>query len=579
MRRDESNALAAMQADITIREILQTGLLSCRQDTAVADAAAQMVKARCSSIMVEDAAGTVVGIWTERDALALDLTEPGLLQAPIEKYMSSPVKTLSVTTGIGEAALRFREERIRHFLVLDEAGKPCGVISQSDIVINQGIEYFIALREVDAVFNRRYQVVVGTLPMSEAVAQMRSGQLDAIIVQRSDGVYGILTERDVVRLISDRQLDVVVEAVASYPLITLPLKTSLYQARKVFVDNRIRHLGVTGAGGELLGLVTFSDILANIEHEYVHHLREALREAEANLAASHQTLRLAAKAFESTFEGILVTNADRVIESVNPAFTQITGYQAQEVIGKTPAMLASGRHDAAFYNEMYQALQETGHWQGEICNRRKNGEAYVEWLTINAVKDPAGKVTNYVAVFTDFTTRKQAEDEIRFLAEHDPLTRLPNRTLLRERLSRAMAHADRNGKKVAVIFLDLDDFKGVNDNFGHGAGDEMLRVVAERMVEAVRREDTVARLAGDEFVLVLEDLSGVEGIAAIVNKIVDAVARPVVHEGREIKVATSVGVSLYPDHGNDVDILVKHADEAMYAAKEKGSVFELFGER
>ncbi len=563
--------------EITIREILHAGVLSCTPETAIADAAARMVDHRCSSIMIEQA-GAIVGIWTEGDALAVDLSDPDLLQAPISRFMSTPVRTVPVATSIGEAALRFREEGVRHFLVSDEAGKPCGVISQSDIVINQGIEYFIALREIGSVFNRRYQAIDGGVPVGEAVAAMRSGGLDAIVVKRGDGIYGILTERDVVRLISRRLWRAKVEEVASYPLVTLPLNSSLYQARKVFVENRIRHLGVTDAEGELLGLVTFADILASVEHEYVRRLREALHESEASLAASNRELRLAAKAFESTFEGILVTDAEQVIQSVNPAFTQITGYRSDEVVGRTPAILASGRHDAAFYRAMYHALESTGHWQGEICNRRKNGEIYVEWLTVNAVKDAAGKVTNYVAVFTDFTTRKQAEEQIRFLAQHDALTGLPNRSLLRERLLRAIAHAQRNGRKLAVIFLDLDDFKTVNDTFGHDAGDEILQVVAKRLTDTVRREDTVARLGGDEFILVLEELATLDGLPAIVAKIIEAVARPVVFEGREIRSATSVGVSVYPDDGATPENLVKHADAAMYVAKEKGSNrFHFFG--
>jgi diguanylate cyclase (GGDEF)-like protein/PAS domain S-box-containing protein len=562
--------------ELTIREIVHTGLLSCPPEALVAEAAARMVEARCSSIMIEQE-GTIVGIWTERDALALDFAEPEVLGAPISRFMSAPVKTIPVTTGIGEAALRFHEEDVRHFLVIDEDGKPCGIISQSDIVINQGIEYFIELREISSVFNRRYQCIPGGLSVSEAVTTMRTGQLDAVVVRRADGVFGILTERDVVRLISTGRLQAAAAEVASFPLITLPITGSLYHARKLFVENRIRHLGVTDDQGEILGLVTFADILASVEHEYVRRLREALKESQASLAASNRELQLAAKAFESTFEGIVVTDANQIIQSVNPAFTQITGYRPQDVIGKTPKVLASGRHDDAFYRGMFESLNATGHWQGEICNRRRNGELYVEWLTVNAVRDSAGKVTNYVAVFTDFTTRKAAEDQIRFLAQHDGLTGLPNRTLLRERLVRAIAHAQRNGKRVAVIFVDLDDFKMINDTFGHGAGDEMLRVVAQRLTDAVRREDTVARLGGDEFILLLEELNSLDGIPGIARKVIEAVSRPVVFEGVEMHTASSVGICFYPNDGHTPDDLLKHADSAMYIAKEKGrNNFHLF---
>lgn len=566
---DALGNITGMHPEITIREIISPDILSCAPATPLAEAARLMVDKRCSSILVAED-GKAVGIWTEQDALALDVADADPLRSPIARFMSAPVKTLSVDTALGEAALRFREEGVRHFLVVDAAGAHCGILSQSDVVINQGIEYFISLREVKAVFNRRHLTVPGVTPTRDAVREMKQGSLDAIVVQDAERGYGMFTERDVVRLIGAVAPPATIGELASYPLITLPVNASLYQARKYFIEKRIRHLGVVGDAGELLGLIAFSDILANIEHEYVHHLREALRESQSALALSTQHLQLAAKAFESTFEGIVVTTADNIIESVNPAFTRITGYQAQEVVGRTPAILASGRHDAAFYQGMYDALAKTGSWQGEVCNRRKNGEIYVEWLTINAVKDVAGNVTNYVAVFTDFTSRKAAEEQVRFLAQHDALTRLPNRTLLRERLLRAILHAHRNGRKLAVFFLDLDDFKLVNDTLGHSAGDHMLKVVAQRLTDCVRAEDTVARLGGDEFIVVLEEIASAEDVPAIVEKVIASLAQPMVFEGHEMRVSTSIGISLYPEDGVDPDMLIKNADIAMYQAKEAG---------
>ncbi|MCK9386892.1 MAG: diguanylate cyclase [Sulfuritalea sp.] len=558
-----------MYTELTVKEIVHADILGCAPATPLADAARRMVENHCSSILIE-ADGKAVGIWTEQDALALDITDGTLGRSPISEFMSAPVKTLLVDTAIGEAALRFREEGVRHFLVVDAAGGHRGIISQSDIVINQGIEYFISLREVKSVFNRRHLTVPGATPTRDAIREMRQGGFDAIVVTHAERGYGMFTERDVVRLVSSSTAPAAIGELASYPLITLPANASLFYARKHFLQKQIRHLGVTGDAGELLGLVTFADILANIEHEYVHHLREALRESKSALEISHRHLRLAAKAFDSTFEGIVVTNADNIIESVNPAFTRITGYSAQEVIGKTPAILASGRHDGAFYREMHETLANTGFWQGEICNRRRNGEIYVEWLTINAVADHSGKITNYVAVFSDFTSRKAVEDQIRFLAQHDALTRLPNRTLLRERLLRAILHARRNNRKLAVFFLDLDDFKQVNDSFGHPAGDHLLKVVAQRLADCVRAEDTVARLGGDEFVVVLEEIASAEGVPAIVSKLIDTLSQPMVFEGHEMRVSASIGISLYPDDGEEPDILVRNADKAMYQAKEKG---------
>ncbi len=558
-----------MKAEITVKEIVQANVLTCPPQTPLAEAARRMVDSHCSSILVEDA-GRVVGIWTEQDALRLDLSSPAFGSSPISASMSSPVKTLGDHVGIGEAALRFREERVRHFVVLDGSGRHRGIISQSDIVINQGIEYFVALREVKSVFNRRHLSIDAAMPVQEAVAQMREDGLDAVIVEHPHYGAGIVTERDVVRLVCRGLTPANVGELASYPLISLSVNDSLYHARKLFVDKHIRHLGVTGDDGKLVGLITFADILANIEHQYVHHLREALRESQSKLEASSQHLRLAAKAFESTFEGIVVADANSRIESVNPAFTQITGYLPEDVIGKTPAILSSGRHDAAFYRDMYAALDANGFWQGEICNRRKNGEIYVEWLNINAVRDAEGRITNYVAVFSDFTSRKAAEEQIRFLAQHDALTKLPNRTLLRERLVRAVPHAQRNEKKLAVIFIDLDDFKKVNDSFGHAAGDHMLKTVAQRLTGCVRAEDTVARLAGDEFIIVLEEIASAESVGPVVGKIRRALSEAMTFEGREMVITASIGISLFPDDGATPDDLLKKADLAMYAAKDLG---------
>lgn len=566
-----------MSNEITIREIFHPDILTCLPDTPLADAARRMVEARCSSILVEDR-GRIVGIWTEQDALALDVGDEAQFQRPISEAMSSPVKTLAIDTPIGEAAVRFHEEGLRHFLVVDATGEPRGIVSQTDVVINQGIEYFLSLREVESVFTRRHRTIPAAAPLAEAVRTMRAERLDALIVTRNGG-HGIITERDVVRLVGNGRVPATVGDAASFPLATLPLSASLYLARKMFVDKRIRHLGVTGSDGELQGLVTFADILMNIELEYVHHLREALRESQASLALSDQRVRLAAKAFESTYEGIVVTNPRHVIESVNPAFTQITGYAAEEVIGLTPAVLSSGRHDAAFYRGMREALEDGGHWQGEICNRRKNGEIYVEWLTINAVRDNDDRLTHYVGVFTDFTTRKAAEEHMRFLAHHDALTGLPNRVLLKERLRRAIPHARRNARKVAVVFIDLDSFKAVNDALGHNAGDHLLRLVAQRLVGSVRGEDTVARLAGDEFVVVLEDLANEVSVPPVVAKLIDSLSVPAFFEGEEVQVTASIGISIYPDDGDDPDELVRNADLAMYRSKEKGgNLFHFFAE-
>ncbi len=559
-----------MTTDVSIECILQPDILTCSADTPLATAVRRMMEARCSSILVLDDAGAVLGIWTEHDALALDMADARTFQSPIARHMSSPVKTLPAGTGLGEAAQRFREERVRHFLVVDNIGTRLGIVTQTDIVLNQGIEYFLALRELSSVLNRRYAVVASSMPVREAVTRMHADGTDAILVAYEDGNHGILTERDVMRLISATIATASVGEVASRPLICVGAEVSLYHARHLFTDRHIRHLGVTDGQGRLLGLVAFADILSSIEHEYAHRLRETLKEREHSLAISLQHQRLAAKVFESTLEGIVVTNAQQVIESVNPAFTRITGYTAQEVIGKSPSLLSSGRHDAAFYRRMREDLQTHGHWQGEIWNRRRNGEVYPEWLTINTVRNEQGEIVNYVGVFSDITRRKAEQEQMQFLAYHDGLTGLPNRGLFLDRLHHALAHAHRSRTLVAVLFIDLDNFKPVNDALGHHVGDRLLQTVAERLTAVVREADTVARLGGDEFTVILESLNDANDAPLIVQKIVDTVSQPMQIDGQEVLTTASIGVSLYPQDSTDAEDLLRHADTAMYRAKNSG---------
>jgi diguanylate cyclase (GGDEF)-like protein/PAS domain S-box-containing protein len=285
-------------------------------------------------------------------------------------------------------------------------------------------------------------------------------------------------------------------------------------------------------------------------------------------------LRIAATAFESQ-EGMFITDAAGIILKVNRAFTEITGYSAEEAIGQTASLTKSGRHDAAFYAEMWQSIQHSGAWQGEIWNRRKNGQVFPEWLTITAVKDANGETSHYVSTLTDITARKAAENEIKNLAFYDPLTRLPNRRLLRDRLQQALASSTRSGREGALLFIDLDNFKDLNDTRGHDTGDLLLQQVAQRLSTCIREGDTVARLGGDEFVVMLEDLSANSREAAtqtetVGEKILAALNLSYSLAGHQHRSTPSIGATLFNDHEMSVDDLLKRADLAMYQAKAAG---------
>ncbi|MDD5298602.1 MAG: PAS domain S-box protein [Rhodocyclaceae bacterium] len=289
---------------------------------------------------------------------------------------------------------------------------------------------------------------------------------------------------------------------------------------------------------------------------------------------AEQELRIAATAFEAQ-EGMIIADANNIILRVNRAFTRSTGYASEEAVGRHVRLLKSGRHDAAFYAEMWKTVRREGSWQGEIWNRRKNGEVYPEWLTITAVKNRDGEITHYVGTHTDITSRKAAEDEIKHLAFYDPLTRLPNRRLLMDRLHQALATSSRTGREGALLFIDLDNFKTLNDSLGHDMGDLLLQEVALRLSACVREGDTVSRLGGDEFVVVLEVLSETSQEAraqaeGVGSKMLAAIGQPYMLAGHEFHSTPSIGITLFGRRERSPVELLKEADLAMYRAKAAG---------
>jgi diguanylate cyclase (GGDEF)-like protein/PAS domain S-box-containing protein len=288
------------------------------------------------------------------------------------------------------------------------------------------------------------------------------------------------------------------------------------------------------------------------------------------LVEAEESLRLAQSVFEVAGEGILVTDADNRIIAVNPAFTVLTGYSAADVLGRTPDLLASGLHDAAFYAAMWQRLVQDGHWEGEISNRRKDGRIYVEWLRITVIPERPGHGRRYVALFSDITDRKREAEVVWHQANFDDLTGLPNRKLLEDRIQRAIALAHRKHTKVAVLFIDLDRFKPVNDTYGYAAGDDLLHQVARRLENCLRDEDTVARIGGDEFIAVLPDLRIAEAPAKAAEKIVTVLSEPFRVGDDFVEISCSIGIALFPGDADNADALIARADAAMYAAKQSG---------
>ncbi|NJD07921.1 MAG: PAS domain S-box protein [Methylococcaceae bacterium] len=285
---------------------------------------------------------------------------------------------------------------------------------------------------------------------------------------------------------------------------------------------------------------------------------------------AEEQLRQAQRVFDHTAEGIIVTDAQVRIVAVNRAFSEITGYSEADVLGRDPKLLASGRQDADFYRTMWASLIQTGCWFGEIWNRRKSGEIYPEWLNISSVEDEQGQVTHYVGVFSDITVAKRSQEALEFLTHHDSLTDLPNRLLCRSRLEHAIQRASREQRKVAVLYVDLDRFKGVNDSLGHPVGDQLLKIVARRMGGRLRQDDTLARMCGDEFVVLLEHSATPHSVVAVAHSLLGLFASAQVVGKHDVYITASIGISLYPDDGEDADGLLRNADLAMRQAKALG---------
>lgn len=290
----------------------------------------------------------------------------------------------------------------------------------------------------------------------------------------------------------------------------------------------------------------------------------------AQRKAAH-LLALNAKVFAVSNDGIMIVNADNCIVEVNPAFTELTGYSHDEVLGKDPKLLSSGKQESEFYSDMWKSLIEAGHWEGELWNRRKDGEAFLAQMSIYTLRDSHNKVINRIAVFSDITQSKAEQETVAHQAQHDFLTNLPNRLLFRDRFQQQLARAKRHKKKFAVLYIDLDKFKPVNDTLGHRVGDLLLVAVAERLKLQVREIDTISRFGGDEFAVLMSEVTSRNDVTTLADKILASLSLPYSLEGYDIHISGSMGIAIYPDDGRDMEMILSKADEAMYKAKHNGA--------
>lgn len=319
-----------------------------------------------------------------------------------------------------------------------------------------------------------------------------------------------------------------------------------------------------------LGLGDEQDEVLTSSHVEMLSTASSILGAAINNTKNLRDLKMSSAVYEHTIDGVLITDANNKIIHVNDAFLEITEHSREFAIGKNPKMLKSGNHSKHFYQQMWHKLEQEGYWQGEITNRKKSGEIYIEWLSINTIKNNQGEIENYIAIFSDVTHQRKDAHKQAYLATHDPLTGLSNRLLLDDRLEHAIHHASRFGKCISLIFCDLDNFKPINDTYGHNVGDEILKSVASYLKNTLRKEDTICRFGGDEFVILIEELKNFEHLNNILEKINNITKQPCTVDDHMHTIGMSIGASIFPEDGITAEELIKSADTAMYKAKNQG---------
>ncbi|KZN43742.1 EAL domain-containing protein [Pseudoalteromonas luteoviolacea] len=556
---------------LKIKDVFSTNLLSCDYSTSLHDALCIMQKHSISSIFVKDNE-EIVGIWTESDCVKLDIKNVRIMELPIGQVMTSPVHDILVDKTLSEATVKLHQLGIRHLLVKGVNFTPIGVVSLSDIVRNQGLDHYLHFRPIADHYDTSVKILDSEQCISEAIEVMRIEGATAVLVYHQQlNEYGIITQRDVAYAILRPQWQMPCWHLASYPMLSMTPDESLFDAYRKMTAKSIRHLVVRESKSQqVIGLLALKNVLTEIETAYCSELENVLAQRDIALRKSEKNLYLANRIIDASLDGIMITRSSGEIIQINPAFSALTGYQDYEVIGKKPSILSSGLHEKPYYDTMWAELRAKGVWQGEICNKKKSGEIYVEWLTIIEINEPYSDEVLYAAIFSDITERKNAEEKIARLAYFDELTGLPNRRLFYDRLAMALASAHRDNHKISIMFIDLDRFKEVNDTLGHSAGDKLLIQVSERIKSILKEGDTLARLGGDEFVVLLTEVRDVESVLSFADKLLLQFNKSFNLGEISVAATASLGASMYPEDGLDSESLLKHADVAMYRSKELG---------
>ena len=570
----ESNFVHALGAEEllvprTVADLMTRDPITLPPQASVAEALTLMAERHISSVLIAES-GRVLGIVSERDAIRLAGADLDLSATPVADQMSSPVHRIGPDRPAYEVTPRMRELGVRRLTVEDASGRLVGILTRSDLLKDIQDVYMHLLRRVVAVQGRALQ---------DARRQLSKQSVLRSLLEHSEDLGVVAADADQsIHFINDTALAALGLTAATARL--LPL-SGLLAAAGLAVENYAGRLAAL-AGAAHLTLDLSRD--TGGDQRWLRLVASAIRNAAGDLEGylltvqditeehtARQQQRLVTTLFDNTSEGILISDAHNRILTVNPAFTAITGYSAAEAVGQNPRLLNSGRHDVTFFRNLWEQLERTGAWNGEVWNRRKNGEVYPEWLQINQVRGTDGQVVQHVAIFSDLSVAQRSAEEIDYLRHHDPLTGLPNLTRLRERLGEALERLSRERGRLAVLVLDLDRFQDVVATHGHAAGDDALRHIGERLAAATQPADIVARLEGDSFVIARPIDPGLEAsvqTTLAAEALQQVIRRPLDQAGLpDLTVTATIGVALYPEDGASVTSLLRNAESALKQAK------------
>lgn len=559
-----------------IRQIVSRRIISVGPETPAVAALAVMAEARISCLVIA-VKKKPLGIFTERDLVRAANREIPFSQSTIGELMTSPVLTIPGHLNIFEAYNLMLTNHIRHHVVVDQNGRLLGVMSQSDLINHLGLEYFVEMRKVEQIMSSQVITLTPERPASVMLGEMAGPGISCVVITSEGRPLGILTERDAVRLVA-AGIDLnatTLASVMSAPVRTIALGETVHLAALTMKQERIRRMVVTDSAGQIAGIVTQSDIVKGLEGKYIESLKQIIREKEDIFQQTarelvDKTVYLDNILSSSLDMAIIATDSKLRIKYFNPVAEKVFGHNAASVIGRSAEeMHILAGLPAERLTQAREIVRKKKKYTFTAALER-NGIPHCFDGTLSGIIDPQQKLIGYVLMLRDVTAQREQERVIQHLAYHDALTGLPNRLLLADRLTVALAAVGRYGQSGALMLLDLDRFKDINDTLGHNTGDCLLKAVSARLTTLLRKSDTVARMGGDEFVLLLPTLPNPASAATIAAKIVRAFRRPFNCEGHLLTVTASIGIADFPADGMDAETLLKRADIALYRVKESG---------